>query len=261
MNEKDKMPIALLIGRGSRIPALLEHLDATDARAQVVAVVSHKALDPDGNGNKTLDVPGIQEAKKRDIPTVYFNFVQMRNAIQKVNSDLTEEEIRKEYFRSLGAFLSQNYPIKPQAIFMLGWDLITSEEFLKFFPGNDSFCNVINLHPAQLPDNKNDKTIKLPSGIEIPVLEGEHDQVINEAIRLKLPVLGACMHFAQPVADQGGSVIKRIEVPINYLGIDQATFDDYEKRLQVAESQLVIEVVDLFAKRKIKIENGKVEIV
>lgn len=254
MSETDKMPIALLIGAGSRIPKLLDHLSKPDAPAFVTAVVSHKALQPDTNGEKTLDVMGIQEAKKHGIQTAYFNLIQMRNAAKEVDPDLDEKKFREEYFRVLGAYLCQNYPVRPRAVFMLGWDLVTSEEFLKFFPGpKEGLSNVINLHPAQLPDKPGDKTVQLSSGVEIPVIEGEHDEVLKEAIRLKLPALGACMHYAQAIADLGGTVIRRVEVPIIYKDSDEETYNDYEERLKEAESQLVIEVVDDFARGKITI--------
>lgn len=252
MSETDKMPIALLIGAGSRIPKLLDYLSQPDAPAVVTAVVSHKALQPDAKGEKTQDVIGITEAKKHQLPTAYFNLIQMRNAAKETDPNFDEKKFREDYFRVLGAYLCQNYPVRPKAVFMLGWDLVTSEEFLKFFPSpKPGLYNVINLHPAQLPDKPGDKTVKLSSGEKIPVLEGEHDEVLKEAIRLRLPALGACMHYAQAIPDLGGTVIKRVEVPINYQDSDEETYNDYEDRLKEAESQLVIEVVEAIARGRV----------
>lgn len=255
------MPIALLIGAGSRIPLLLERLAKPDAPALITNVVSHKALLPDEEGKKTRDVIGIAEAKKYGISTCYFNLAQMREAVKKVKQSLDELKFREDYFRILGAYLCQNYPVRPAAVFMLGWDLVVSEEFLKFFPSeNESLYSVINLHPGQLPDNRGEKTVKLPSGVKVPVLRGEHDEVLNEAIRLRLPVLGACMHFARPEADVGEYIIERIEVPIIYKDNDENTFNDYEERLRVAESELVADVVDKFAQGKISVEGRRVKV-
>lgn len=245
MKENEKMPIALLIGRGSRVPALLEYLDENPNLAQITMVVSHKAL-KDGE-----DVIGIAEAKKRKIPTAYFNLVQMRNSAREVRPDLKDDDFRKEYFRILGSFLTQKYPQRPEAVFMLGWDLIVSEEFLKFFPF------VFNLHPAQLGEKSGDETVKLSSGEEIPVLRGEHDEVINKAIELKLPGLGSCIHLAVPQADAGGLVVKRAEVSIK----EGETLESYEEKLLPVEEQLVIETFSLFARGKIKIEQGKIKII
>lgn len=245
MIENEKPIIALLIGGGSRVPALLQHLDKNPDLAQISMVVSHKALK---NGE---DVIGIAEAKKRGIPTAYFNLIQMRNSAREINPDLKDDDFRKEYFNILGSFLTQKYPQRPKAIFMLGWDLVVSEQFLKFFPF------VFNLHPAQLGENSGDETVRLFSGQEIPVLRGEHDEVINKAIELKLPSLGSCIHLAVPIADTGGLVIKRVEVPIE----DGETLESYEKKLLPAEEQLVIETVSLFTQGRIKIEEGQIKII
>lgn len=256
------MPIALMIGAGSRVSALFEHLDKADSKAEIICVISHKAMQTDEQGKKT-HVIGIREAQKRDIRWDYFNWIQMRDATKAVQKDnFNEETFRQDYFRAFGAFLSQKYPIKPQMIFMLGWDIVTSTEFLKYFPGpTEGLSNIINLHPGQLPDIPGQNTVKLPSGIEIPVLRGEHDEVITEAIKLRLPSLGACMHFAGSEADKGGFIIKRVEVPFVYEGTDEKIFEDYDKKLQVAESQLVLEVVDLFAQDKVLVEGTIVKIV
>lgn len=227
------------------MPALLRYLDNNSDLARITMVVSHKAL-KDGE-----DVIGIAEAKKRKIPTAYFNLVQMRNSARETNPDLKDDDFRKEYFRILGSFLTQKYPQRPKAVFMLGWDLIVSEEFLNFFPF------VFNLHPAQLGENSGEETVKLASGEKIPVLRGEHDAVINKAIELKLPGLGSCIHLAVPEADAGGLVVKRVEVPIE----EGETLESYEKKLLPAEEQLVIETFSLFAKGKIKIEQEKIKII
>lgn len=238
---KGKVPIVVLIGRGTRLPALLDHLAKPNATAQVTTVVSHKKLDEGGK-----DIPGIKAAKEHDIPAFYWNLVQWRDKTGKT---------REEFDEALGFFVSQTYYGPPQAVFMLGWDLILSEKFLQFFRRADGYFNVINLHPALLPDNPKDSEVKLSTGQKIPVIKGEHDEVIRKAIELKLPALGATMHFAATDPDSG-LVIKRIEVPL----MPNDTLDSFEKRLLPAENQLVIDVVDLFSQGKIKIENGRVKI-
>ncbi|MDO8570994.1 MAG: formyltransferase family protein [Candidatus Daviesbacteria bacterium] len=245
MKEFEKPIIALLIGGGSRVPALLQYLDKNPDLAEISMVVSHKALK---NGE---DVIGIAESKKRGIPTAYFNLIQMRNSAKEVNPDLKDDDFRKEYFQILGSFLTQKYPQRPSAVFMLGWDLVVSKEFLKFFPF------VFNLHPAQLGENSGDETVKLESGKEIPVLQGEHDEVITRAIELKLPRLGSCIHLAVPIADAGGLVVKRVEVSIK----EGETLESYEKKLLPAEEQLVIDTFSLFAKGKIKLVDGQIRII
>ena len=210
------------------MPALLEHLDKPNSAAQVTLVISHKRLDPG-----SADVPGIKAAKKRGISAVYWNLVHWRTKTGKTREDFDE---------ALGWFVSEKYYGPPQAVFLLGWDLVLSKNFLKYFRRQDGDYNVINLHPALMPDNPKDKTIKLSTGREIPFLKGEHDEVIQKAIDLGLPALGASMHFVTEEFDFG-PVIKRIEVPLE----KGDTIDSFEKRLLPAENKLVIETVDLFA--------------
>lgn len=259
------MPIALMIGAGSRTPQLFEHLDKPGAAAKIVCVVSHKALQLDENGHKTKHVVGIQEADDRDIRWDYFNYTQMKieakNTSDRRGKKFNEKKFRENYFEILATFLRQSYPEKPVAVFMLGWDWKTTKGFLEYFPSPwEGIYYVINLHPAQLPNNPKDKTVRLPSGIEIPVIRGEHDQVLTDAIEGKLSALGACMHFAMPKADEGGFIIARTEVPIVYKDDFQATFDDYEERLKIAESQMVVDVVDAVAEGRISIEGTTVKV-
>lgn len=231
------MPIEVLIGRGTRLAALLSHLRQPNALAKITLVVSHKALD-EGN----LDVPGIAAANGEGIPACYWNLVQWKKAGMR----------REDFDQALGWFLSQNY-YRGEAVFLLGWDLILSNNFLQYFACKDGYYNVINLHPALLPENPQDQTIRLSTGQVIPVLKGEHDEVIQKAIDLKLPALGSTMHFVVEKADFG-PVIKRVEVPL----FPNDTIETYEQRLLKAENKLVIEVVDLFASGKIRIQNNRV---
>lgn len=240
MSAKERIPIEVLIGRGTRLPALLEHLRKSDATGRITLVVSHKALD---GGNQ--DVPGIAAAKELGIPTAYFNLVQWRNKTGRT---------REDFDQFLGWFVSQTY-YQADVVFLLGWDLILSKNFLQFFRRDDGYYNVVNLHPALLPDNSNDQTIKLSTGQEIPILKGEHDEVIQKAIDLGLPALGATMHFVVEEADFG-PVIKRVEIPLE----KNDTIGSFEERLLVAENNLVIQVVDLFCQGKITLENGHVVI-
>lgn len=264
MAEREPMPIALMIGAGSRTPQLFEHLDKPGAAAQIVCVVSHKALQLDENGNKTQHVVGIQEALKRGIRCDYFNYVQMKAEAEEVakrrGEEFNEDLFRENYFEILAGFLKQNYPKKPVAVFMHGWDYTTGGRFLDHFPSPwEGVAYVINAHPAQLPDIPGAKTVRLSSDLEIPAITGEHEKVLNKAIALKLPVLGACMHFAKAEPDVGGLVIARTELPIEYKETPEETFKDYDERLTVAESQLLIDVVDLVAKGQIKVVGNMVE--
>lgn len=119
-----KVPISLLIGEGSRVCPFLYQASFEKIPVQITSVVSHKALLPDESGQKTKDVIGIAMAKSLGYNSAYFNLVQMRQSEKRaclsVGEEFDESEFRKNYFRILGAFLNQAYPVRPVAIFMNG---------------------------------------------------------------------------------------------------------------------------------------------
>ena len=249
MKKAEKPPICLLIGRGSRVVPILERFKKDALSAQIICVISHKALEANASGEK-VDVPGIALAKSAGIRTEYFNLVQMREATreasEKTGKKFSEKKFRQDYFRILGAFICQKYPVRPVAVFMQGWDLVVSDEFLRYFPGpKKGIYNVINFHPSLLPDKKGQKDVALSNGRRIPVLKGEHTEVLEKALKYKLPAIGVTLHYTQVEADVGGLVIDRVEIPI----LPEDNFDSLDKRHAEAESKFMAEVVEKWARK------------
>lgn len=234
--EKDKkVPIAFLVGAGSRFPAILNEAKKPNALFRICVVISHKKESP----------KGVDLAQKEGLPAFYSNFVQLKT---KFGGKLE----RKVYDQWLGALLTQsNYA--PTGVFMAGWDLVVSESFLNFFARDDGFWNVINLHPALLPDG-NLPNYKTLAGVTIPALRGV--DCLEAAWRQKLPVTGVTIHFATPTFDVG-PVILIEEIKPDYKG---ETFDKFAKRFHELEDKLLVESINLFATNKLKIKNGKVKI-
>jgi len=244
-----KPPICLLIGRGSRVGPILKQYKKGGSSFQIVCVISHKALETNSSGEK-IDVPGIALAKSAGIRTEYFNLVQMREASREAsensNKKFSEKKFRRDYFRILGAFICQKYPLRPVAVFMQGWDLVVSDEFLRYFPGpGKGVYNVINFHPSLLPEKKGQKGVSLSDGRKIPVLKGEHDEVLEKALKLKLPAIGITMHYTQVEFDVGGLNIAKVEVPI----LTGDNFESLEKRHRKIESAFMVEAIEKWAKK------------
>ena len=230
-----KVAIAFLVGAGSRFPAILEAAKKPEAKFKISVVVSHKKESPQG----------VDLAQKEGLPAFYFNFVQLK---KKFGGKLE----RKTYDLWLEAILTQsNYA--PSGVFMAGWDLVVSENFLNFFARDDGFWNVINLHPALLPDG-NLPNYKTSEGITIPALRGV--DCLEAAWRQKLPVTGVTIHFATPTFDVG-PVVLRQEIKPDYKG---EVFDEFAAKFHELEDKLLVESINLFATNKLKIENGKVKI-
>ncbi|MBI2405777.1 hypothetical protein HYV21_01885 [Candidatus Microgenomates bacterium] len=228
-------PIVILIGGGSRLPAIWEYTNTPDAGAYISLVVSHKK-----------EASGIRFALERKIPAIYFNFAQWK---AKTGKD------RPEYMEALGFLISQsNY--KPELVVAAGWDIILLPEFLRYFKRPDGYCNVINLHPAPLPNEVGAKTVKLSDGTEVPVIKGEIDEVLPQVLKLGVKKWGSTVHFLTEKVDEG-PVIVRSEVDV----LPDDTLDSLKERLQKAEDELLPRAISLLVKDKVRIENGRVVIV
>lgn len=238
---QDKMPIAVMIGRGSRLPAILDYALKPGSPVEVKLVVSHKKLEPDGS-----DVPGIALAKKHGIAAVYFNLVLWRNRLGKS---------REEYDETLGWLMSQPY-YAPKLIFMTGWDLLMREKFLKFFPWEKGYYRVMNVHPGLLPENPEDKEVVLSNGQKIPAIRGKHGiDAIQAALDENLAFGGSTIHFVTEKLDVGPLIV-RAEVKVR----KNDTVKTLYPRIQVEEDKMGPYAIDLFAKEKLKIKNGRVKI-
>jgi len=238
---KKKIPIAVMIGRGSRLPAILEYTKKPSSPVEIKLVVSHKKQEENG-----ADVFGISLARKHGIPAVYFNLPNFRKMTGKT---------RAEYDAFLGWFVSQPY-YNPKLIFMTGWDLILSENFLKFFPWKQGFYRVMNVHPNLLPDNPQSDEVILENGEKIPAIRGKHgEEAVQEAINKNLPYTGSTIHFVTKKVDVG-PVICRAEVKVR----KNDTVKNLYPRIQAEEDKMGPYAIDLFARGKLKIKNGRVKI-
>ena len=235
IEKQEKVPIAFLVGAGSRFPTILAEAQKPSSPFSISVVVSHKKE----------SLQGVELAQKKGIPAFYFNYVQLKAKLGGMFE-------RREYDKLLGAVITQtNYA--PKGVFMAGWDLVFGENFLNYFKRDDSFWNVINLHPALITD-QNLPTYTTSEGITIPVLRGV--DCLEAAWRQKLPVTGVTLHFATPTFDVG-PVILRYEIKPDY---DKETFEDFAKRFHKLEDEALVEAINLFAANKLKIQAGKAKI-
>jgi phosphoribosylglycinamide formyltransferase-1 len=241
---KKKVAVAILIGKGSRLPAIIRAAKIKGSPFYISAVVSHKKLQED-----ETDVSGIALAKKNNIPAFYWNYVQMKNILGR------QDDYRQEFEENLAAFLNQPY-YKPDLVFMTGWLLVLSENFLKYFsiPGG---YRVINVHPFWLPDtDENQEKIILPNGTEAPVLRGSGQEVIEKTLELKLTHTGITSYFLIPQTYDAGPVILRQWLKIR----KNETPRSLRQRLDQLEDLHGPKIIELFAQGKLKIENGRVKI-
>ncbi|MBI2582724.1 hypothetical protein HYV98_00505, partial [Candidatus Azambacteria bacterium] len=91
--------VALFIGRGSRLPALYEHLKGYP-NAQIVLVVSHKK-----------ESPGIEFAKEKGIEAWFWRLTDWyKEKTGKPSAELSAEEkdrLRRSYYVALAGKLKE----------------------------------------------------------------------------------------------------------------------------------------------------------
>lgn len=244
MGKEGKIPVTLLVGHGSRIDPIIERSQMRDSSYFISLVVSHRKPD-EGKDN----VYGIEKAKEKGIPTAYFNYVQMKASLGR------GDDYREEFEDSLAAYIKQAY-FNPELIFMTGWMLVLSDNFLNRFKVGEEY-RIVNIHPAWLPDvGENQEEITLPGGQKAPALRGPGSEVVQKTIDLKMTHTGATVYFAQPGNYDVGPVIMREWLEVN----PSDTAESLRKKLDVLEDKLSPQVLQLFGERKIRIESGKVKI-
>lgn len=113
--------IAVLIGRGGRLPAIYKCCQK-DPLVDLVLVVSHKK-----------ESPGIDFAKERKVEGFYFRLADWSR----------EGKSREDYNRELARILKER---NIDLVVMAGWDLVMDKNFLSQFPNK-----VINIHPSLCP--------------------------------------------------------------------------------------------------------------
>lgn len=202
----EKVPIAVLIGRGSKLPAIIKAANKKNSKFEIKLVVTHKSISP-----------GIEIALKNKIPAIYFKLPNYRAKLYP----LSKSEGRTEYMKNLGWFINQ---YKPKLLVFVGWDLVMDKNFFNFFKANiGNGYAAINLHPAILPVKKGGKIVMLPDGTSSPVLKGQLEDVLREVLKINLTYFGPTVHFMEPESFDFGEIIKREFIKIgkneNILGL------------------------------------------
>jgi folate-dependent phosphoribosylglycinamide formyltransferase PurN len=214
---KQKYPVVVLIGAGSRLPAVLEYEKRPDSLAKVVLVVSHKK-----------ESPGVNLAAKEGIPAVYFNLVKWRNRTGKS---------REEYMDTLGYFVSQ---YDPKLVVLAGWDLVLDENFTRYFPN----ATIINLHPALLTESGTGEII-LPDNSKSPIFKGQVEEVLPEILKSGVTYYGCTIHEIKPNTYDEGEIIVQKSFKIK----KGETVETLEEKLHKEEDIALAEALEKVLKK------------
>lgn len=215
------MRVAFLIGRGSRLPNLLEKLRGVPG-IEVALVLSHKK-----------ESPWIEVARAAGIRAEYFRITDWyRDQSGRPASELdsaTKDRLRAEYMEALAHRLTTS---QIDLAFMTGWDLVLGATFFKQFTGA-----VMNVHPSLLP-----------------AFPGENAWV--QAIEYGAKVTGATVHFVVDAGIDTGPIISQEAVSIE----EGETADSLREKLSVLEDKLGPRAIELFAAGKLEQDGRMVRI-
>jgi phosphoribosylglycinamide formyltransferase 1 len=191
----------LVSGSGSNLQALIDAIDSKELPGvEIALVVSNKA-----------DAPGLQRALRHKIPAIYLPWKQPLESEAKLTSLL--------------------HLFQVDLIVLAGWMRILSADFLAQFPRQ-----VINLHPALLPDDGVGTKFITSDGAAIPVFRGLH--AVRQALNARVKVTGSTVHYVTAEVD-AGPVICREEVAIEA----GDTEESLHERIKAVEHRLVVEAV------------------
>jgi phosphoribosylglycinamide formyltransferase 1 len=169
----------LASGSGTNLQALLDAAACGTLEAEVVAVVSDQA-----------NTGALRRAAAAGVA-----------AISLPLADRHDPVVRQAYDRLLAEMLRA---FEPDLIVLAGWMLILTPELLGRFRGR-----IVNVHPALLPEGEGIEVLS-SQGL-LPALRGP--RVVRDALRRRLPVTGATVHYVTTAVDSG-PVILREEVPV-----------------------------------------------
>lgn len=221
---KAQFPIAVMIGAGSKLPAIIKASQQKNSKFTISLVVSHRSFSP-----------GIKLAVSQKIPAICFKLVDYRNRIFK-----GFQKARPDYMMRLGWFITQR-EYRPSLLVFAGWDLVMDKNFFSFFKVN--FGNgyaAINLHPGLLPTGGEKQKITLPDATKSPIIKGEQQQVLETVLKMKLSYFGPSVHFMIAGKFDTGQVIRREFIKVGA----SDTVESLRKKLMPVEDRILVESID-----------------
>ena len=219
-----KTLIAVMIGGGSKLPAIIKVSQKPRSKFSISLIVSHKK-----------NSFGIKLALENKIPAVYWNLPDYRSRMAS-----GDPKARGDYMKHLGWFISQPR-YRPKLLVFAGWDLVMDGNFFNFFKVDfSSGFAAINLHPALMPFKNEKGQIILPDGKRTPVIKGEQEQVLKTVLAKKLTYFGPSVHFMVPTKYDTGQVIKRAFIKVG----KKETVESLRKKLMPVEDKILIESIN-----------------
>lgn len=116
----------------------------------------------------------------------------------------------------------------PDLVVLAGWMHIFTPAFLDRFGPEQ----IVNLHPALLPQDPQADRVLLPDGSWSPVFRGAH--ALEDAMAAGVPYVGSSVHYVTAAVDRGRLIAQKA------LAVDPGeSFDSVRSRLLALEHELL----------------------
>ena len=212
MGQTRKVRLGVLIGGGSRLPAIVAGVKKPKSRAEISLILSFKKKSP-----------GLNWAIEQGLPARPWRWSEWK----------AQGRSREEYDQALAQLLVEN---RIDLVVLAGWGLLLSPAFIERFKGR-----IINVHPALLTENF-DTHVTLSDGRSIEVFRG--NSAIELALAAGVDTTGCTVHYVTEQMDAGPILLKQ-EVPV----LPGDTFDTLAERIHTMEDRLLPEGIELACQR------------
>lgn len=205
--------LAILIGNGSRLPAILKGIEHYQY-INTALVISHK--------RESL---GVEFAKAKRILGFYhritdFYKIQTGKSATELSKD-TKKILRYKYMEELVKILQKE---KIDLVLMSGWDILLTQNFIDAFPNK-----IINVHPSLLPS-----------------FPGENAWI--QALEYGVKITGITIHLVTNEGMDNGPILAQKTVKIT----DDETAETLRRKLNEIEDELTpIVLINFVEKNKI----------
>ena len=207
---------------------VLASTKATDLQA-VIDAIEAKQLDAKISvliSNKK-DAYCLERARKHNIEAVFID------AKAKELMKIEDKEERREAFDKKVSMELEKHNV--DLILLIGYMRIVSKWLVDKYPNK-----IMNIHPSLLP--------AFGGGMDKDV----HAEVLKAGVQ----ETGCTLHFVTEDVDKGPIILqKKVDIE------EDETVDSLKEKVQKAEQEVIIRAIKLYDEGRLKVENGKVEIV
>lgn len=212
MGQPGKVRLGVLIGGGSRLPAIVDGVKKPKSKAEISLILSFKKKSA-----------GLDWAIREGLPARPWRWSEWK----------AQGKSREEYDEALAQLLVEN---GIELIVLAGWGLLLSPAFIERFKGR-----IINVHPALLTEDFASH-VTLSDGRSIEVFRGNN--AIELALAAGVDTTGCTVHYVTDQMDAGPILLKQ-EVPV----LPGDNYDSLADRIHAMEDRLLPEGIELACQR------------